>query len=212
MIFRLAISIFLTIGLCSNSIGQSLNDSVFVFVGEKVSIKKIRQPNLSKGQIHLYSKYRLKFKVIQNVHNVLEQKRIVFYADAHLGLRELPTNKHSLLFLVLENGQYKLIRFQFFDVYKTTDGRWVSCGDPFYLDKKFKDSIKSVIQIVKPVFSRPVTFKINPSMDSASVKDVFREPYFKVDGKVATGVMGCYVEDLFTLKKEGILKELGFFK
>ena len=212
MTSRILISITLTIAFCLSCIGQSKDDSLYVLVGKKISIKKAKQPSLSSDQILFSSKYRLKFKVIQNVHNKLTQKTIVFYAGAHLGLREMPTSDYSLLFLSINNGQYSLIRFQFFDVYKTTDGRWAACGDPFYFDKQLKDSVKTYIPIVKLNFSDPVTFKINPSTDSASIKDVFPEPYFKIEGRVATGLMGCYVEDLFTMKKEGILKQLGYFR
>lgn len=185
---------------------------MYVFVGKRVSIKKAKQPKLKEYQIRFYSKYKLKFKVVQNIHNKLEEKTITIYSAAHLGMRELPTSDYSLLFLSNNNGQYNLIRFQFFDVYQTKDGRWASCGDPFYSDERFKDSIKSSIPVAKLDFKKPVTFKINSSQDSVNVRQVFPEPYFKVEGQTATGLMGSYVDDLFILKKEGILKQLGYFK
>ena len=64
-------------------------------------------------------------------------------------MRELPTSEYSLLFAYQHNGGFYHIRFQFFDIYKTKDGRWASVGDPFYLDQKYEDSIKTPIQVVK---------------------------------------------------------------
>lgn len=212
MTHRFLILISLTVLLCLNLFGQSKDDSLYVFVGKKVSIKKATQPKLKADQIRFYTKYKLKFKVVQNIYNKLEEKTVIFYSAAHLGMRELPTSDYSLLFLSNKNGQYNLIRFQFFDVYQTKDGRWASCGDPFYSDEQFKDSLKTTIPVGKLNYKKPVTFKVNPSLDSAKVKEVFPEPYFKVEGQTATGLMGSYVDDLFIIKKEGVLKKLGYFK
>jgi hypothetical protein len=185
---------------------------LFVFVGKKMSIKKTKQPTLTQDQISFSTAYRLKFKIIQNIHNKLTKKTMIFYAGAHLGLRELPTSDYSLLFLSYNNGRYNLIRFQFFDVYKTKNGHWASFGDPFYADGQFRDSVKTLIPVTALDFQKPVTFKINPSLDSMAIKQLFPEPYYKVEGQHATGLMGCYVEDLFIIKKEGILRHLGYFR
>ena len=89
---------------------------------------------------------------------------------------------------------------------------WASCGDPFYFDEKYKDSIKTPIPVVKLDFPKSVKFKINPNADSMTIRNLFPFPYFSVEGQTATGVEGSYVEDLFVVKKEGILRQLGYFR
>jgi hypothetical protein len=195
-----------------NSIGQNNSDTLFVFVGKKISTKMISRPKPDKNQIVFYIKYRSKYEVLENVYNQLENRVVEFYDFSHTGMRELSTSKNALLFIYKSKGKFYHIRFQQFDVYKTVAGRWASFGDPFYFDEKFRDSVKTKINIAKIDCPQPVTFKINSSWDSLKIKEVFPAPYFKVHRMIATGHMGCYVEDLFIVKKEGILKQLGYFK
>lgn len=191
---------------------QKNSDTLYAFVGKKVSIKKAKQPEFKADKIPFYTKYKCRFKVVQPVYNQLQEKTVTFYSYAHLGTRELPTSEYSLLFLVRRNKQLNLIRFQYFDVYQTRDGRWASLGDPFYNAEQYRDSVKTPIHATALDFKNPVVFKISSNSDSARVKEAFPAPYFKIEGQIVTGLMGCYVEDLFIVQKEGILKKLGYFK
>lgn len=212
MTTRFSILLLLTLAFAW-SFGQSNSDTLFVFVGQKLSIKKLPRPADPPGQMIVsYENYQAKYKIIQNVFGDYSDKTIVFNTNDHYGVPAFSKSKYALLFVYKHNGKYHDVRYQYFDVYKTTDGRWASCGDPFYFDEKFKDSVKTPIPVVKLDFHKPVKFKINPTRDSARIREVFPEPYFKIEGLTATGLMGSYVDDLFIVKKEGILKQLGYFK
>jgi hypothetical protein len=193
--------------------GQSNPDTLYVFVGQKLSIKKLPRPADPPGQlIYSYQNYKAKYKVVQNVYGSYSNNTIEFGVNDHYGVPAFSKSKYALLFVYKHNGKLHHVGYQYFDVYKTTNGRWASCGNPFYFDERFKDSVKTPIPVVRLEFPKPVTFKINPSFDSMTIEEVFPKPYFKVEGLTATGLMGSYVEDLFLLKKEGILKQLGYFK
>jgi hypothetical protein len=211
--FRFTIALLLSLAsVCS--FGQSNHDTLFVFVGRKLSIQKqpIPRPPLSDSMILFsYENYKARYEIIQELYGDFKGKEIEFGVDDHFGLPDFSKSEYALLFVYQRNGKLHHVKYQYFDVYKTTNGRWASCGDPFNFDEKFKDSIKTPIQVVKLDFPRPVTFIINRSKDSLTISNVFPVPYFKVEGQVATGLMGCYVEDLFVVKKEGILKQLGYF-
>jgi hypothetical protein len=195
------------------SLGQDNHDTLFVFVGQKLWIKKLSRPSVSDSSILIsYPNYKAKYKILQSIYGDLNGKTIEFDVNDHLGTPAFSKTKYALLFVYQHNGKLHHIKYQYFDVYKTISGRWASCGDPFYFDEKYKDSIKTQIKVVKLDFLKPMTFKINSSRDSATIKEVFPEPYFKIDGQIATGLMGSYVEDLFIVKKEGILKQLGYFR
>ena len=212
MTTRFSLLLLLTLTFAC-SFGQSNSDTLFVFVGQKLSIKKLPRPADKPGQMIIsYENYQAKYKIIQNVFGDYSDRTIVFNTNDHYGVPAFSKSKYALLFVYKHNGKYHHVRYQYFDVYKTTSGRWASCGDPFYFDEKFKDSVKTPIPVVKLDFSKPVTFKINPTRDSATIREVFPEPYFKIEGLKATGLMGSYVDDLFIVKKEGILRQLGYFK
>jgi len=212
MTTRFSILLFLTV-VSTCSLGQHNPDTLYVFVGRKLLVKELPKPEHPPGRMIIsYENYRAKYKVIQNVYGDYSDKTIEFNVNDHFGVPAFSKSKYALLFVFKHNGKLHHVRYQYFDVYKTTTGRWASCGDPFYFDETFKDSIKTPVQVVNLSFQRPVTFKINPVRDSATIKDAFPEPYFKIEGQVAIGIMGCYVEDLFIVKKEGILKQLGYFR
>ena len=212
MITRFIIFILLTLSFYY-LFGQTNPDMLYVFVGQKLSIKKLpRQPDPPGQIIHSYENYQAKYQVVQKVYGSCSDETIEVGVNDHYGVPAFSKSKYALLFVFKHNGKFHHVRYQYFDVYKTTNGRWASCGDPFYFDEKYKDSVKTPIPVVKLEFSKPVTFKINPSRDSATIKEAFPEPYFKVEGQTATGLMGSYVEDLFIMKKEGILRQLGYFE
>ena len=212
MTVRFSISFFLTL-MFACLFGQSDPDTLYVFVGQKFSIKKLPRPADPPEQlIYSYENYKAKYKVVQSVYGNYLGKTIEFGVNDHYGIPAFSKSKYALLFIFKHNGKLHHVRYQYFDVYKTTNGRWASCGDPFYFDERFKDSVRIPIPVVNLNFPKPVIFKINPSLDSTTIKDVFPKPYFKVEGLTAIGLMGSYVEDLFFLKKEGILKQLGYFK
>ena len=209
--FFLFISCSTIISLCSY--GQSNSDTLYVFVGKKLSIKKLPRPTVPDSLIIFsYENYKAKYKIIQNVFGDYDGKTIEFNTNDHSRVPGFSKSKYALLFVFKHNGKLHHVRYQYFDVYRTTSGRWASCGDPYYFDEKYKDKITTPIPVVKLNFPKPVTFKIKPTMDSAMINEVFPEPYFKVEGQVATGLMGSYVEYLFIVKKEGILKQLGYFR
>ncbi|MBK6825868.1 MAG: hypothetical protein IPG86_02855 [Chitinophagaceae bacterium] len=211
MTFRFFVFFLLT-GLSFNLAGQNNNDSLFVFVGQKVWCKPIKNYIKSdSNSIVIHPNYKVKYKVIQNVYGTLKRKTIKFNVNDHYGAPAFSKTSYALLFVYQQNGKLHHVSNQYFDVNKTTTGRWASCGNPFRFEAN-KDSIKTSINVVKLDFAQPVTYKIDPSKDITTINYHFPEPYFKVEGHVATGLMGCYVEDLFIVKKEGILKELGYFR
>jgi len=191
--------------------GQINHDTLFVFVGQKISVKHLKQPPSNDSLIFIDGKYKANYRIVQNVYGNYQGKTIEFLAYDHFGTPDFSKSKYALLFVFKSKGQLFHVQYQYFDVYKTKNGRWASCGDPFYFDEKYKKDIVSVINPVKLEFDKPVTFKINFKVDSLRIKKVFPEPYFRIVNNRAIGVMGAYVEDLFLIKKEGILKGLGYF-
>ena len=92
-------------------------------------------------------------------------------------------------------------KYQYFDLYKTTKGKWASPGDPYKYDEHHRKNIKAK----KIKFADSVWFPIR-GLHEAIIKRKFPAPYYKIEGQRAIPVMGTYLDDLVTIKKKGILK------
>jgi hypothetical protein len=93
------------------------------------------------------------------------------------------------------------MKYQFFDIYKTKDGRWAS-------SYKGEDA-----QNVKPVpveFVEEVSYNIVGGKKKL-IKSYYPEPYYRLTKEKAIAVFGNYVPELLQIKKEGVLKARGLF-
>jgi hypothetical protein len=178
----------------------------YALVGEKVSIKQapeVRYCNTfsldGPGMIAT-------FKVMHQVYGHYTRDTITFQASTHRPIPEFTDSKHVLLFISEYCGKLYLEKYQFFDVYPTEDGRWASPGDPYRFDRN----------VAKTVQAQPIDFKdVTLSAlrkDFLEYPDIkYEAPYFRIEGNKAYPLQGAYVEDLFKIKKDGILKTRKIF-
>ena len=178
---------------------------LFVFVGEKISVN-ILKPEASDID---YS-FKAKYKVLQNVYGNYTNDTIEFIVYDHRGLPKFSNFETVLLYVCrIGDGEWYHEKYLFQEVYKTTDGRWAG---PY--DKESYDYITSNTKINT---TRPVRihFKDRVSYDlfdtRGSMGYPFPKPYFKFRREKYIPVLGNYVEDLFLLKRNGILKARGYF-
>ena len=182
---------------------QNSNNKLFVFVGEKIQVEPIP---LKESEISMDAEFKAKYRVVQKVYGNYDKDIIEFTAFDHYGTPPFSKYKNVLLFVSEYEGKLYHEKYQYFDVYKTKDGRWASCGDPY----RFDDYHRKEFKHARLEFNEPLLFDLNEDNDKY-VKAVFKEPYFKVTGDKAECLMGAFVEDLFTVKKEGVLKARGLF-
>lgn len=181
------------------------NDKLFVFVGEKISVEF--QPPKD-GEIPFDGAFKAKYKVIQNVYNDLGKDTVEFEAFDHYGFPGFAKHQTALIFLSEYKGKLYHEKYQYFDVNQTKDGKWASCGDPYRFDDYHRKKIDPAVL----EFNEPVTFDLD-KLDPERVKElVYPEPFFKIEGNKAVCKMGAFVEDLFYVKKNGVLKARGLFK
>ncbi len=177
----------------------------YVFVGEKVEVKPF-QPEVEKDVILRDSAFKAKYRIIQNVYGDYQKDTIEFEVYDHYGAPPFAKYKTALLFVSEHKGKLYHEKYQYFDVYKTTDGRWASCGDPY----KFDDVHRKDIKAVKLQFVEPLIFNLNGYKDKY-IRAIFTKPYFRIEGNKAECLMGSFVDKLFSVKKEGVLKARGLF-
>jgi hypothetical protein len=193
--------------LCLKSVyGQKQADSLFVFVGEKIKVDRF-EPKIAEGQILFDEAFKAKYKVVQRVYGNYQIDTIDFDAYDHIGTPAFSKFDNALLFVSNHNGKFYHEKYQYFDVYKTKEGKWASCGDPY----KFDDYHRKALKAVKLDFAKPVSFDVS-SLNAERIKKWYPEPYFIINNGRAFCLMGAYVDELFQVKKEGVLKARGIFE
>ncbi|MEP6749772.1 MAG: hypothetical protein ABJB86_18685 [Bacteroidota bacterium] len=202
---KILILIFLLMASFYYSFCQTKRDSLYVFVGEKIEITQSK-PNKTNflGDDILTAKY----KVIQNVFGNYKKDTIKFELSFHCGAGLFLKFKNVLLFVSNYNGRLYLEKYQYYDVYKTIDDKWASPGDP----SKFDDNHTGSFKPHHIEFIDTVSYDIRQLDNGCLMKKPFPEPYFKLEGNKAIALMGAYIDELFIIKKEGVLKKRGFFE
>ena len=199
------------LSLVNTSFGQNRKDSLLVFVGEMIDVKYVPRSPIDttiRGKDTFYSvrmdsKFAAKYKVLQWVYGKYQADTIEFTVFDHYGEPSFSKYKTALLFVSIHNKKLYHEKYQYFDVYKTTDGRWASPGNPYKLDGNHQKDIQAQTMI----FIDNLSFDITNNPRERELK----APYYKIEGQKAIPIMGTYVEDLFRVKQEGVLKARGIF-
>lgn len=209
-VFLFYFSIFIIIGCKNNrtplfakdaNYENEKNNTLFVFVGEQLECKELPYDTGS-----MDAGFKAKFKIQQVVYGKYDYDTIEFEAYDHYGLPGFSHYKNSLLFLSKYKDKYYQEKYQFHDVYRTKNGRWAGtywCSDSIY----HYDIKPEMIEFEDSVYF--------PAMH----KDMYGDdedfpcgvPYYKLVGNKQIPIYGNYIEDIFKLKKEGVLTARGLF-
>ena len=216
--------LFLLTVICCKSYGQTKKDSLYVFVGEKISVKEVSSPNVTdsfdilfengvisynkSGTINMDNKFLARYKVRQVLYGNYVSDTIDFFAYDHFGTPEFSKYQTVLLYVQDYNGRLVHQKYQFADVYETKNGRWASSYKTDDYRHEFNKS--STVIPEKIDFMKKVTYDIK-GQKKKNVEEWFPSTYYKIKRGRAIAVYGNYVEELFELKKNGVLKARGIF-
>jgi hypothetical protein len=180
-------------------------DNFFVFVGERISMDPIKP---KAGEIPRDRGYTAKYKVDTSIYGNYANDTIEFEVYIHLGdSPAFSSYQHVLLYLTQENGKWYHEKYQFNAVYRTKNGRWAGTGRSDDYDHTF--NAQTTLKPENIVFGDSVWIDMT-GMDAFS-RSHFENDYYLIESKRAYPVAGNYVEDLFALKKTGVLKARGLF-
>ncbi|MBK7291514.1 MAG: hypothetical protein IPI78_15490 [Chitinophagaceae bacterium] len=179
---------------------------LIVIVGEKIDITEVENP--VEGLSLPYSKYIANYKILQKICGDYEKQNITFTAFDHYGFPAFGNNKQALLFLNKYKNDDTIyhVRYQYFPLYLTKDGRWASS----YQYQEYSDETN--VKPEKIEFAEEVSYSIE-GMTRTTTQSRYPEPFYKIDkiNKKAIAVWGNYVPELFQLKKDGVLKGRGYY-
>jgi hypothetical protein len=200
------IFIILTVN-CLTSYGQTKKDSLYVFVGKKIEVVGFKQ-KLDSNEIAFNAAFKAKYLVIQNLYGNYNKDTIEFEAYDHYGIPAFSKYDYVLLFVSNYNGKLYHEKYQYFDVYKTKNGRWASGYNVGDYGHSYNKNTTVKPELID--FTSEVSYKIRGGNKEEN-EQRFPSPYYKIVGDKAIVVWGNYVEQLFELKKSGILKARGIF-
>lgn len=146
---------------------------LFVFVGEKVELVEVIPPN---GEIWFDSAFDAKYRVVESVHGEFDGNIIEFRAFDHYGYPPFATTSHALLFVSKHKGKLYHEKYQYHAVYKTIDGRWAACGDPY---RGGMEVHRKPFEPKPLTFAEPITFDLSKFSEERKRK-LFAEPYFEI--------------------------------
>src|SRR4051812_29804968 len=154
---------------------------LIVFVGKRLSVT----PRPTK-ELSFDNKFEAQYQVLQLVFGRYDAPKITFTVYDHYGPPAFARYDTALMFVSRYDGKLYHEKYQYIPVYPTVDGRWAGFGDPYQFEPDVHRGT------LKPV---PIKF-------ASGVKD-------PKTGKAPTE--GNFIEDLFRVKKNGVLKARGWF-
>lgn len=178
-------------------------NSLFVFVGEKIEISRLPQKEDAFDVVSL-----AKYKIIEKIYGDYSKDIIEFEVFDHYGEPRFSKYRYVLLFVSAYKGKLYHEKYQYFDVYKTKDGKWAS---PYPTDDyKHEYNKNTSIKPVKIEFAEDVSDDVS-KMKKATIKEWYPAPYYQINQSKAKAIYGNYIPELFKLKRDGVLKARELF-
>lgn len=179
---------------------DTLPSKFYIFVGQKIKIIAEQEPYYC-DVIPMDSKVKAEYKILEQVVGKFPKDTITFVSFNHNQRVTFINYENVLLFVSEYCGELYHEKYQYFDLYKTIDGKWASPDDPYKYDEYHRKNLKA--QSIQ--FADSVWFDIS-KLSEAAIKQQFPIPFYKIDGQKAIPIMGCYIDELVLVKKEGVLK------
>ena len=200
--------------------GQNSKDSLLVFVGQIIDVKycpEKKEPvdTIIEGKDTSYSisismdgRYIAKYKILQLIHGTYKADTIEFTVFDHYGKPSFSKYKTVLLFVSINDGKLYHEKYQYFGLYLTKNGKWASPYPSSDYNHPYKDSI--TVRPEKIEFRSEVSFPL-AKLTKEQIEIWYPTPYYEIrDGK-AIAIYGNYIDDLFKLKQQTILKARGYY-
>lgn len=167
------------------------NNSMFVFVGERINI------------LDTIARY----KVLQRIYGCYAQDTITFTPLSAYGWHEdFGLHETAMLYVIKKENEYRIWRFD--NVYMTKSGKWASP----YLSQHANDYVRLKITPRRVDFTNEVVISTEFNFDYETEEYLqYSHPFYWTTGNKTIADYGIFAEDLFTLKKETVLTEAGYF-
>ena len=174
----------------------------YVFIGEKVEVLLEETPNYCDPVLDC--KLKSTHKIIKPIYGNFPKETITFYSTSHMGIPGILQYQTILLFVGEYCGDLYQEKYQYFDLFKTKDGKWACPGDPYKYDPYIKDK-KVKAQYI--TFDESAFFDVS-DLTAKEIEKKYPQEYYKIVGSKAIPIKGTYAEDIIKIKK-GLFSEKG---
>ena len=201
------VPVFLLGLLVAPAYADEASSDLLVFVGQRLEVKQVvaaPPPEV----IVLDREFEARYKVLSVIFGDYRGAEIEFTALERHGRPEFANHEIALLYLLRSSGWLIHRKYESQAVYRTADGRWAGCGDP-YRDEPGVD--RGSVRARAIEFRPQVTFSV-VGLTGDEVKKRYPPEYYIRRGNVVTCMAGAYAEELFEIKRDGVLKARGVFK
>jgi hypothetical protein len=175
-------------------------NTLFAFVGEKITVQAVpTDPDAMDGAVEAV------YRVLVPVYGCYEKDTVRFTAYDHYGYFGFAHSQYALLYLSKYKGAWYHEKYQFTAVYRTDNGRWAGNGGDI-------SSMDTTIHPEKINFAeRGVHHTMIIDLKGQVFDMGYDTPYFRKEGYPPGLVYGNYIEQLFLLRKNGVLRYRNLF-
>lgn len=173
---------------------QKTPSNYYIFVGEKIEVKGEEIPYYC-DTILMDGKFKASYKVLKNVYGKFPQNTISFFAFDHYGIPKFSKYENVLLFIGEYCNELFHTKYQFFDVYKTKNGKWATPGNPYKYNQYKKNKIVKARRIK---FDKNVFFDIS-NISKDRIEKEYPKEYFNIVGNKAIPIKGTYINELIKI-------------
>jgi len=179
---------------------DTVPSNFYVFVGQKLKVDDEPEPYYC-DVVTMDSRFNADYLILEQEVGHYNKDTIRFTVFDHYGRPSFSKYETVLLFVSEYCGKLYHEKYQYFELYKTEDGKWASPGDPYKYDSYHKKNLAA--KHIK--FADTVWFDVS-KLSEAAIKQQYPVPFYKIEGQKAIPVMGSYIDDLVTVKRDGVLK------
>jgi hypothetical protein len=193
--------------LAGAAFADDTSRDLMAFVGERIEIRPVADTPPA-GIVSLDQRFEARYKVHAVIFGAYTESEIRFTAFDHDGHPAFANYETVMLYVSRHKGQLFHQRYQFNPVYRTADGRWAGCGDPYQHEPEV---------LRGPLRASPIDYlpEVTFSVSGLAVEEVtkrYPSEYFVRSGDIVRCIAGAYAEQLFEIKRHGVLRARGIFR
>lgn len=202
--------------------GQIEKDSLFVFTGKRISIKKVKNfidketlvdsllVNDSIVYIEIPNaiqdyKFKGKVKILEQFKGKLNINKIEFDLYNHYGKPNLSKSDVYLFFVIKIDGKFQMLKYAHHQVYETEKGKLAIPYDRNEYRNQKNELVKIEPEIIK--FIKFPEFRIYKDDSKDWIERTYPKPYYRIEQNKAIPIYGNYIEDYIKLRLNGTLYE-----
>ena len=185
-------------------VSTPISRNLIAFVGRRLSVREVKSKP-RRNVIQFNAEYRVRVEVLQVVFGKYAAKEMEFSSYVHVGEPAFGTDEFGLVYVSRDKGRLIQQKYLFQPVYRTSDGRWAGCGDPY---ARIPDVHRHGVKAEPIAFRPPVTFDTRKMAEEQAFPS-FQAPFFRIENDTGNLRDGQLPERVFRVMAEGYLKARG---